>query len=109
MYDRYCKLRDKAHLKDSDIAKALKITPSTFSDWKKAKSAPNVKNLYKIAQFFHVSMEFFITGEMSDLSYKITPYEYEIILAYRKADDIDKHSVDRMLNLKNREKETVTA
>lgn len=63
MYDRYCKLRDSMNLKDSDIAKQAKITPSTFSDWKKGKSAPNVAKMVAIARVLGTSVEYLVTGE----------------------------------------------
>lgn len=63
MYARYCELRDRKNLKDADVAKACGITPSTFSDWKKGKSAPNADKLRKISAFLDVSMEYLISGK----------------------------------------------
>ena len=61
-YKRYCALRDKEGLKDADIAKALNITKSTFSDWKKGKSRPNVEKMVRIAAFLGTSVEYIMTG-----------------------------------------------
>ena len=63
MYERYCNLRDSYKEKDSDVVKATGIVASTFSDWKKGKSSPNVEKLFKIAKHFHVSIEYLITGK----------------------------------------------
>lgn len=63
MYERYCELRDRKGVRDSDVAKACGITPSTFSDWKKGKSAPNADKQRRIAAFFNVSVEYLATGE----------------------------------------------
>lgn len=66
MYERYCELRDKLNLKDADVAKACGITPSTFSDWKKGKSAPNADKQRKIAAFLNVSVEYLATGKNTE-------------------------------------------
>ena len=66
MYERYCILRDGRSLKDSVIASALGITPSTFSDWKKGKSQPNVDKLVKIARYLGTSVEYLVTGESTE-------------------------------------------
>jgi transcriptional regulator with XRE-family HTH domain len=63
MYGRYCKLRDLKGLKDSDIAKITGITQSTFSDWKKGKSAPNAKKLVAIAKVLETTVEYLVLGE----------------------------------------------
>lgn len=68
MYERYCKLRDSMGLRDSDVAKKTGITPSTFSDWKKGKSAPNADKQRKIAALFGVSVEYLATG--NDITYE---------------------------------------
>lgn len=63
MYGRYCKLRDLKGLRDSDIAKMTGITQSTFSDWKKGKSAPNAQKLVAIARILETTVDYLVTGE----------------------------------------------
>ena len=53
-YERYVKIRDSKHLKDSDVSKSAGIPQSTFSDWKKGKSAPKVDKMMKIAAALEV-------------------------------------------------------
>ena len=62
MYERYCKLRDLHGLRDADVARITGITPSTFSDWKKGKSAPNVQKVAAIAQALETTTDYLITG-----------------------------------------------
>ena len=101
MYERYCQLRDSGKYKDSDVAKATGITPSTFSDWKKGKSKPNAEKQMKIANFFGVSVEYLMTGKepslpqateshppenKPELHYEmLTPDEQALLSGYRTA------------------------
>ncbi len=62
MYDIYCRLRDDKKLKDSDVAKATRITKSTFSDWKTGRSKPKQDKLQKIADFFGVTLDYLMNG-----------------------------------------------
>lgn len=60
MYAKYVELRDKAGVRDADVAKATGIYPSVFTDWKNGKSNPKLDKLMKIAEFFNVSIEVFV-------------------------------------------------
>lgn len=60
MYAKYVELRDKAGVRDADVAKATGIYPSVFTDWKNGKSNPKLDKLMKIAEFFNVSIEEFV-------------------------------------------------
>ena len=50
-YERYCEIRDKCGLKDSDVAKGAGITKSTFSDWKAARYTPKQDKMQKISDY----------------------------------------------------------
>ena len=66
MYEIYKELRDKRGLKDSQVAKETGIGQSTFTDWKKGRSAPKQEKLQKIADFFGVTVEYLKNGETED-------------------------------------------
>lgn len=42
------------------LAKELGFTPALFSDWKSGKSMPKSDKLLKIANFFGVSIDYFL-------------------------------------------------
>lgn len=42
------------------IAKNLGFTPTVFSDWKSGKSMPKTDKLLKIAEFFGVTIDYFL-------------------------------------------------
>ena len=62
MYSIYAELRDQAGLTDYSFAKASGVGRSILSDWKTGKHIPNRTNLLKIASFFHVSIDYLMTG-----------------------------------------------
>ena len=62
-YVRYSAIRDKLGLKDSDIAAAINVTKSTFSDWKYSRSRPNVEKYVRIAKHIGTSAEYLFLGE----------------------------------------------
>jgi len=59
MYEKYANLRSNANVTDSQIAKAIGITRSTFSDWKSGRSNPKFEKLKKIADYFGVPVTYF--------------------------------------------------
>lgn len=60
MYEKYKKLRDKKGVSDYKVAQETGITKSTFSDWASGRSSPKIEKLQKIADFFGVSIEYFL-------------------------------------------------
>lgn len=64
IYERYCRLRNSAGYKDSDVAKGSGITKSTFSDWKNGRYVPKQAKLQKIADFLNVDLDYLINGEI---------------------------------------------
>jgi transcriptional regulator with XRE-family HTH domain len=61
MYPKYAELRDKKGVRDADISKATGISPATLSDWKKGLYEPKVDKLKKLAEYFEVPLETFIS------------------------------------------------
>ena len=60
MYARYVVLRDKKGVTDYKVSEETGITKSTFSDWKSGRSSPKVDKLKKLADYFGVSIEYFL-------------------------------------------------
>ena len=60
MYEKYVELRDKAKVSDYKVSEVTGITKSTFSDWKSGRSNPKIDKLLKIADYFGVSIEYFL-------------------------------------------------
>ena len=61
MYEKYKKLRDEKGVTDYRVAQETGIVKSTFSDWASGRSAPKIDKLQKIAEYFGVSIEYFLS------------------------------------------------
>ena len=60
MYEKYIELRDKKGVTDYRVAIDTGIPKSTFTDWKTGRSNPKVDKLKILADYFGVSIEYFI-------------------------------------------------
>ncbi len=63
MYERYCALRDRAGLNDSEVARATGIARSAFTDWRKGVFTPKMARIEKLAAFFGVPVSYFFDTE----------------------------------------------
>ena len=62
MYSNYSKLRDERKLTDYRVAVDTGIPKSTFSEWKAGRSNPKADKLKRLAEYFGVSIEYFLNG-----------------------------------------------
>lgn len=60
MYQKYVKLRDEKGVSDYRVSEDTGITKSTFTDWKSGRSQPKLDKLKILADYFGVSIEYFI-------------------------------------------------
>lgn len=60
MYEKYALLRDEKKITDYKVAQDTGISKSTFSEWKKGTYAPKTDKLLKLAEYFGVSIEYFL-------------------------------------------------
>lgn len=60
MYEKYVELRDKNGITDYRVSVDTGITKSTFADWKSGRSKPKAEKLYILAEYFGVSVEYFL-------------------------------------------------
>ena len=58
--DRIKYLRDKAGIKQVDLAKRLGISRSAVNSWEMSLSIPSVANIIEMAQIFHVSADYLL-------------------------------------------------
>lgn len=63
MYEKYLMLRNKKGVTDYRVAIETGIPKSTFSEWKSKRSCPKIDKLKKIADYFGVSIEYFLEEE----------------------------------------------
>lgn len=60
MYKKYVALRNKKGITDYRVAMDTGITKSTFTDWKNGRSNPKADKLKILADYFGVSIEYFL-------------------------------------------------
>lgn len=83
-------LMEKNGLQGIDLAHSTAIDPSTVSRILKGKQMPKADTLYKIAQFFNVSMEYLLTGNCEYATDNETDDEHQLAKYYRQMKTDDK-------------------
>lgn len=92
-------LADARNITISRLEKECGLGNATIKAWEK--SYPKIDKLYKVSSFFDVPLEYFITGNIGDLS----PSEKIIISAYQSTDDEGKaRIIQSALNEQDRAK-----
>lgn len=78
----------------ADIVRGTGIGESTIRGWYKGQK-PSAENLYKVAQFFGVTVEWLLTGENKNSSNNqmFTKEERELIEIFRHLDERDKNAI----------------
>ena len=65
MYSIFEELLNKTNNRPADVVKATGIASSVFSEWKKGRSAPKIDKLLLIADYFGVSVDYFLESGKS--------------------------------------------
>lgn len=66
LYKKYEELRDKQGITDYRVSKDTGIPKSTFSEWKSGRSNPKVGKLKILADYFGVSIDYFLDEPSKD-------------------------------------------
>lgn len=82
----------------SKLERELGIGNGTIS--KSTSNYMRSDRLKAIADYFHVSMEYLMTGEEGEQLPRFSPEEEALIMAYRRADEGIQESVCKLLDIK---------
>ena len=63
MYEKFALLLDKTHKTTYQVSKDTGIAQNVFSYWKSGKSKPKADKLKILADYFGVSIEYFLSDE----------------------------------------------
>ena len=107
--DRYIQALNESELSAADISRLTGISESTLSQYKTGYAAPKRDKLQKISNALSVSPSW-LMGLESDKKEKpfeleeekrevLSDIEYQIIMAFRKEDDVGKEAILRFLRL----------
>lgn len=88
--------RTEAGLKQAELAKKLKTSGNTISNWENNVSKPDLDTLSYICGILHVNASFFLQPSIPDDEVSIT--ELKMIKKYRDLDPHGKKMVDFTLN-----------
>lgn len=61
MYKKIAELMKKNNVTAYKVAKATGISNSAFTSWKNERCKPNVEALQKLAEYFGVSVDYFLS------------------------------------------------
>lgn len=99
------RIKEKTNAKELET---IGINQKTLSAWKTRNIFPKSDDLFKIAQYIGVSMEWLLTGQkmyMDELflsedekkQFILSKRERELIENYKKLNEKEKHSIDLMI------------
>ncbi len=92
------RLMDERRINQMDIANALRITPSTVSDWYLGKKYPRVDTMQRLADLLDVPMSRLTTAVSTASIDEISEAERRLIQAYRAADETaQKYALEMLL------------
>ena len=95
--DNIKKYRTEKNITQKEFAKELNVAASTASAWEQGACTPDIEILFKICKFFDVDINEMVGLEPQNIELSLTDEEYEIISHYRKADELDKILVEKIL------------
>ena len=95
------KYRKKSGLSQAELAQKIGVKNSTVSSWERGANAPDIETLFSICKLFNVTVADMFGCDTVDYNDKLTVYGFEkdLVISYRKADDLDKAIVRRTLKL----------
>lgn len=65
-YARFALLLEQRHVRASDVSKATGIATATLTNWKKGRYTPKVDKLMVLADYFGVSVKYFLKDEVEE-------------------------------------------
>ena len=95
------KYRKKSGLSQAELAQKIGVKNSTVSSWERRANAPDIETLFSICKLFNVTVADMFGCDTVDYNDKLTVHGFEkdLVISYRKADDLDKAIVRRTLKL----------
>ena len=95
------KYRKKSGLSQAELAHKIGVKNSTVSSWERGANAPDIETLFSICKLFNVTVADMFGCDTVDYNDKLTVHGFEkdLVISYRKADDLDKAIVRRTLKL----------
>ena len=90
MYERIEELRRKSGLSQGKLEKELGFSNGSISKWRT--STPSPDRLQKLSDYFHVTVEYLMTGKEKEFP-EFEPEHIELIMLYSKLNEEQKRTV----------------
>ena len=75
---RLKELRESRNLSQQDLAKALKVSPSTVSNWEAGKREPDMTMVIAICEYFGVSIDYCLGRKIETRNRHDTANEHDL-------------------------------
>lgn len=90
-------------MRQNDLAKIVGVSESTVGKWILCKALPRMGVIQKLADYFNVSIKYFLEPESTEIpkkgaSFKFSDSEKEMIKKYRQLPPAGKAAVDAVLD-----------
>lgn len=98
---RLYELREKANLKQTELAEKVELKSGAISKYEKGLTQPNMDTLIKFAELFHVSTDYLLGISSIPNPYtteNFTPKEVDIILRFRRLSKENQIRIDERIN-----------
>lgn len=95
MYEFFEQLLQTLNVTTADVCRSTGIGQATISTWKKRNSILGAEYLLKLAEYFNVPMEFFMTGKLPEVPEHFDPIGHEFLELFFK---LNKEQKDTVLN-----------
>ena len=63
LYKKFQDLLEKTNKTSYQVAKETGISQTAFSNWKSGRSEPSLESLSRLARYFHVPIEYFLSDQ----------------------------------------------
>lgn len=92
-------LRTIKKLNQTEVAKALGFTYFTYGKWEQGKAEPSLDSLYKLADYFQVSVDYLLgrTDELGIIQKETetNPDEIKLLKYFRGIDEVQQRAILR--------------
>lgn len=84
MYKRFKELCEKKGVSVSKACKDIGISPGNVNNWKQRESIPSSEICNRIAEYFNVSIDYFVTGKIPSIkNFQPSPEQQNAIYWYK--------------------------
>ena len=90
MEERLIFLRKSINKTQTEIANYLNMQQGSYQKYEVGKAEPNIQTLIKLADYYHVTLDYLVGREFANDAGYLTDEEKEILKMFRKLDTLRK-------------------